>query len=157
MATCAEIVGYRLPDHAGEDSYSMLPLFADPGTEEYSREFTIHHSISGRFAIRSGEWKLILWPGSAGWSYPRDKDLETMEGYPPIQLYNLKNDIGEQSNLYESYPEKVEELEAALKNIVYDGRSTPGEKQNNEDMDNWPQLTEIFNSNLKPSIPLYHE
>jgi arylsulfatase A-like enzyme len=146
MATCAEIAGYDLPDHAGEDSYSMLPIFNDPGSKKYLREYTIHHSISGRFAIRNGEWKLILWPGSAGWSYPRDQDLDTMEAYPPIQLFNMKDDIGEQNNLYETYPEKVEELKAALKKIVYDGRSTPGEKQSNEDMDNWTQLKEIFDT-----------
>ncbi len=144
MATCADISGFDLPDHSGEDSYSMLTLFNDPHSDKYLRDHTIHHSISGRFAIRNGEWKLCLCPGSAGWSYPRDRDLEKMQDYPPIQLFNLKEDIGEQQNLYEIYPEKVQELRSALKKIIYDGRSTPGEKQTNEDMDKWPQLEEIF-------------
>ena len=67
-----------------------------------------------------------------------------MEDYPPMQLFNLKEDIGEQNNLYNVYPEKVEELKAALKKIIHDGRSTPGVKQANEAMDKWPQLEEIF-------------
>ena len=144
MATCAGITGFYLPDHSAEDSYSMLALFDDPVSDDYSRDYTIHHSISGRFAIRHGDWKLCLCPGSAGWSYPTDKELESMKDYPPMQLFNLKEDMGEQNNLYEVYPEKVEELKAALKKIIYDGRSTPGEKQTNENMDNWPQLEEIF-------------
>ncbi len=144
MATCAEIAGIELPDHSAEDSYSILPLFDHPDSDQYLRDYTIHHSISGRFAIRHGDWKLCLCPGSAGWSYPRDKDLENMEDYPPMQLFNLKEDIGEQNNLYDVYPEKVEELTAALKKIIHDGRSTPGVKQTNEAMDKWPQLEEIF-------------
>jgi len=66
-----------------------------------------------------------------------------MTGYPPMQLFNLKNDPGEQNNLYENHPEKVEELTAALIKIISDGRSTPGENQSNEGMDQWPQLEEI--------------
>jgi arylsulfatase A-like enzyme len=140
MATCADIAGFDLPHNAAEDSYSLLPLFDDPASAKYLREYTVHHSISGRFAIRQGDWKLCLCPGSAGWSYPTDQDLETMEGIPPMQLFNLRDDIGEQQNLYGSNPEKVEELKAALKVIIFDGCSTPGEKQTNENPDNWPQL-----------------
>jgi arylsulfatase A len=144
MATCADITGLNLPDSSGVDSYSLLPLFNDPASNQYSRDYTIHHSISGRFAIRKGNWKLCMCPGSAGWSYPRDSDLTDMEDYPPVQLFNLKEDIAEQNNIYLDHPEKVEELKAALKKIILDGRSTPGEKQTNENLEAWPQLGEII-------------
>jgi arylsulfatase A-like enzyme len=47
LATCAEIVGARLPDNAGEDSISILPLLL--GLQKPTRTSAIHHSITGRF------------------------------------------------------------------------------------------------------------
>ena len=54
-----------------------------------------------------------------------------------------KTNIGEQNNLYKIHPEKVEELTSALLRIISEDRSTSGEKQSNENMDNWPQMDEI--------------
>lgn len=50
-------------------------------------------------AIRSGDWKLI----------------EFFEPGREIELYNLKEDIGEKNNLAQQYPARVEELQALLK------------------------------------------
>ena len=59
MATCAEIVGAKLPDNAGEDSVSILPDLL--GTAKGPvREATIHQSPSRDLAIRQGPWKLIF-------------------------------------------------------------------------------------------------
>ena len=66
MATCAEIVGAPLPATAGEDSVSLLPLFGDP--DAAVRDHVVHHSIDGKFALRDREWKLVLCPGSGGWT-----------------------------------------------------------------------------------------
>ena len=49
-----------------------------------------------------------------------------------MQLYNLKDDIGETNNLVAKYPEKVVALVALLKTCVADGRSTPGAVQKND-------------------------
>ena len=59
MATCAEVVGMTLPDEAGEDSVSFLPVLLGRagGT---TRKALVHHSVDGSFAIREGRWKLIL-------------------------------------------------------------------------------------------------
>jgi hypothetical protein len=62
-----------------------------------------------------------------------------------MQLYNLKEDIGETNNLIAEYPEKAAELKAALKKIILDGRSTPGEPQKNDEMDGWKQIEPIIN------------
>lgn len=45
MATCADIIGTPLPDHAGVDSFSLRPLFMGQGA--YGRDTTVHHSIIG--------------------------------------------------------------------------------------------------------------
>jgi arylsulfatase A-like enzyme len=128
MATCADIVGENLPDNAGEDSASMMPLFR--GKRSSCRRTAVHHSIDGKFAIRDGRWKLVLCPGSGGWTY-RDADA-ARAGLPLVQLYDMSADPGETRNLYAEQPGKVKELIALLKKQVADGRSTPGSLQQND-------------------------
>lgn len=134
MATCADMMGECLPDSAGEDSVSMLPLFKDPAFP--IREHIVHHSINGKFAIRDNRWKLVLCPGSGGWTYP---DREAVKDEMPfVQLYDMKNDPGEKTNLRESDPERVRAMVSLLKSLVANGRSTPGEIQSNDvEVDIW--------------------
>lgn len=123
MATCADIVDARLPADAGEDSYSLLPLLLPSGAKKYERPYTIHHSIAGYFAIRQGDWKLILGAGSGGWSNPRPGKDE--EGLPPIQLYNVETDVKEAHNAADERPDLVNRLREQLEKCIRDGRSTP--------------------------------
>jgi arylsulfatase A-like enzyme len=130
MATCADLFGTELPDNAGEDSVTILPALLGKADRPL-REAVVHHSINGSFSLRQGPWKLELCPGSGGWSSPKDADA-IKEGLPPIQLYNLADDIGEQINVEAANPEIVGKLTALLEQYVADGRSTPGAKQNND-------------------------
>ncbi len=139
-ATCAAIAGYSLSDSEAEDSYNLLPLFNQESLSGPLREATVHHSINGSFAIRQGPWKLIMCPGSGGWSSPRPNNKEEQEGLPPIQLYNLKDDPGETQNLQASNPEKVTELQSLLTEYILNGRSTPGAAQTNDTGNSWKQL-----------------
>ena len=70
FATCAEILGEKLPGTAAEDSVSILPALLGEDTAPL-REAIVHHSINGSFAIRQGNWKLELCADSGGWSAPR--------------------------------------------------------------------------------------
>jgi len=145
FATCAAIANYEIKDSEGEDSYNMLPLINGESPRDI-RQYTVHHSINGSFAIRKGDWKLIFTPGSGGWSYPRPIDIERENlNLPTMQLYNLKNDISETKNVIGIYPEKVNELKNALAKIILDGRSTDGIRQKNDGMDNWKQIKNILN------------
>ena len=130
MATCAEVLGQRLPDDAGEDSVSFLPALRgqDRGP---MREAVVHHSINGSFAIRQGDWKLALCPDSGGWSAPRP-GTRAAAGLPPIQLYNLASDPGERHNVQDQNPEVVARLTRLLERYVADGRSTPGQPRKND-------------------------
>ena len=118
-------------DHAigGEDGYSLLPVFH--GKRSSDRTALVSHSIDGSFAIREGSWKLCLCYGSGGWSIPKEK-VAKAEGLPPLQLYNLSQDIAETTNLAEKNPEKVLHLLKLLDDIVQKGRSTPGEALSND-------------------------
>ena len=134
LATCAAMFDETLPDTAGEDSVSMLPLLR--GEDRPVRSHAIHHSISGKFAVRDRQWKLVLCPGSGGWTKKDDEAAD--EGLPLVQLYNMAEDPGEQINLYKRHPEKVREMVALLKDIVAEGRSTPGATQKNDsEVDIW--------------------
>ncbi|MCF7567039.1 arylsulfatase [Sabulilitoribacter arenilitoris] len=141
MATLADIIDYSLQDDEGEDSYSMMPLFKGEKIEGTFREATVHHSIDGEFAIRKGDWKLIMCPSSGGWSFPRPRrDSAVIATLPPIQLYNLKNDPSEENNLQAENTEKVQELKTLLAKYILDGRSTPGVPQQNERTEDWKQI-----------------
>ena len=128
MATSAEFVGAALPDDTGEDSVSMMPLFRETGAT--IRTTVVHHSIAGKFAIRDGRWKLVLCPGSGGWTHD-DADA-AKAGLPLVQLYDMRDDPGETRNLHTENRDKAKELLALLKKYVADGRSTPGARQQND-------------------------
>lgn len=128
IATCADITGVRLDDTSGVDAVSFLPTLKKSCITK--RDAIVHHSINGSFAIRKGKWKLALCPGSGGWSYP--KAGKTPKGMPSIQLFDLSNDIAETNNLYDKFPDKVEELTKLLQSYVDKGRSTPGTIQKND-------------------------
>jgi arylsulfatase A-like enzyme len=128
LATVAEMIGHALPAGAGEDSISFLDTLRTG--QRGSRDHLVSHSINGSFAIRRGPWKLLLCADSGGWSAPRPGSKQAA-GLPPLQLYNLADDLGEQSNLAERHPEKVRELTALLEQLVAEGRSTPGPRQPN--------------------------
>ncbi len=91
----------------------------------------MHHSINGSFAIRQGQWKLELCRDSGGWSAPRPGSAKARQ-LPPVQLYDMTQDIGERGNLCEEHPEVVARLTKLLEKYVADGRSTPGAPQQND-------------------------
>ncbi|HEY3375898.1 MAG TPA: arylsulfatase [Armatimonadota bacterium] len=138
LATCAEILGESLPETAGEDSVSNLPLWLDAPHAVPIREATVHHSFDGSFSIRQGRWKLELCPGSGGWSWPRPG--AECDGLPPIQLYDMTIDVSERQNVYAEHPEIVRQLTELLARYVRTGRSTPGAPQPNTGPAYWPQL-----------------
>jgi len=118
FATCADILGAKLPDNAAEDSVSILPALEGRDNGPL-REAVVHHSINGSFALREKAWKLELCPDSGGWSAPRPGS-GLARGLPPIQLYDLATDIGERTNLQDQHPEVAQRLEKLLERYVAD-------------------------------------
>ena len=124
FATCADILGARLPDTAAEDSVSLLPALLGTATGPL-REAIVHHSINGSFAIRQGPWKLALCPDSGGWSAPQP-GRDEVKGLPEVQLYDFSVDRAERNNVQAEHPEIVNRLTRLLNKYVAEGRSTPG-------------------------------
>ena len=129
FATVAEIVGENVPARSSEDSVSFLPALAGKPIKS-TREGVIHHSSSGHFAYRTGQWKLILAKGSGGWSSPKENEVPNTS--PKAQLYDLAADPGEKNNLYTSQPEVVQQMLSQLTSDVTSGRSTEGVSSKND-------------------------
>lgn len=142
FATTAEIVNADFEDNAGEDSYNILPVLLNEPYQGPLREATVFHSIRGEFAIQQGPWKLILCNEErAGGMWVPDKRLDSTQVQTPYLLYNLQEDPEELINLYDRYPEKVQELKALLSNYISNGRSSKGKPQTNDKVAKWPQIS----------------
>lgn len=124
MATCAEVLGAKLPDDAGVDSFSILPVLRGGEAKEPTHPFVIHHSIKGHFAIRKGDWKFLACKGSGGWTKGDDGKAS--------QLYNMASDRKEKKNLVKEKPDIASELTKLLETAIANGRTTAGPKQKND-------------------------
>lgn len=101
--TIMEMLGLKVPAEQKVDGVSIVPLLK--GEQKLDRDaiywhfpqYSNHGMQSPGGAIRSGDYKL----------------LEYFENNT-VQLFNLKKDLGEQHDLSQSEPEKVQELRAML-------------------------------------------
>ena len=137
MATVAAILGAKLPAAAAPDSYNVLPVLLGEKFAQPIREATVHHSASGKFALRKGDWVLIDAPsGDDNGTRGEPEFLKTERGYTkhslPGELFNLREDLSERRNYYGEHPKIVRELKALLEKYKRDGRSTPGVAQPND-------------------------
>lgn len=131
--TVAEILGHELPANAGEDSFSLLPLFHDPSRP--TRQHAVSQAPGGAMAMRRGPWKIIFGPGG------RDqKEASGRSGGSVGHLFNLADDLGEKNDLMGKKPELVAELALLMEQLVNEGRSTPGQRQQNDVEVRWTRL-----------------
>ena len=106
------ITGAKIPDDRTIDGVNQLDFIL--GKSKTARKSYLYNpgsaSVQTRIlqgnAIREGDWKLIS-PLKVGWF------LED-GGSGKWELYNLKNDIGETTNLAAKYPKKVKRLKSLL-------------------------------------------
>ena len=95
----------------------LLPALLAEKPEKPVRDFAVHHSLTGVFAIRQGPWKLVPdHRGSGGFSRPKEID-PAKEGGPRGQLYHLGEDRAETTNRYEEEPAVVERLGRQLEEV----------------------------------------
>jgi arylsulfatase A-like enzyme len=129
MATFASLLGQKLPDDAGEDSFDISPLLRGEKLAQPIRNGMVHVNYgSYTLAIREADWKLILPSGiyvAQNGNITPDHIVETKGKGPndKFQLYNLRTDPGESTNVFAQEPDKAKELFAALKTDIARGRS----------------------------------
>ncbi len=132
MATVADALGVELSRDCGEDSVSVVPALKEGELDAPLHDLIVNHSSRGRFAVRSGPWKLCFCGGSGGWTAPTTDKAAEKAGLPDLQLFNLSTDPGEQTNLLPTHPEKAAELADRFRQLV--------ESQNNDGAEWWSQL-----------------
>ncbi len=130
--TILEIAGIEKADiHQHIDGKSMLSLLRKPELKDEERELIWHHphrwipqegpSIHWASAFRKGDWKLV-------YDYRARK----------LELYNLKDDIGELRDLASVEPEKTRELAGLFtKRLRQYGAQRPTWKQSGQPVP-WP-------------------
>jgi arylsulfatase A-like enzyme len=130
MATCAALVGAKLPNDAAEDSYDMLSVLLGKQSDDPVRRFMLQQTNRLELSIREGHWKYLDHKGSGGNDYEakeylRPYILKDTDPDAPGQLYDLETDPGEKVNLYSKHPERVQKMKAQLEEYKNSGRSAP--------------------------------
>ncbi len=115
FSSLAELVGSNAKV---EDSEQILNVFM--GKSDNAREELVLEATS-RTALRQGEWIMI--PPYKGEALSKAVNIETGNS-KEYQLYNLKNDIGQQQNLAVSNKEKLDDMIAVFEKIRGDNSNT---------------------------------
>jgi arylsulfatase A-like enzyme len=112
-ASLANLVGQQVAPGDATDSENYLDAWL--GRTEKGREYMLEEAYT--FALRKGDWKYIR--PQAGETPDWMKNKKVNSGLTDeIQLYNLKNDLGETKNIASDHPEIVQELSQKLDSII---------------------------------------
>jgi len=122
LATFADYFGVELPNDAGEDSFSFLGALLGQTPRQMVRKAMVNDSYSGVFAIRKGNWKLLLSQHCGGFG---TEGIAHDPNKPAGQLYRLDHDLAESINEYDKHPEIVKSLSNLLEQYKQTGRSAP--------------------------------
>lgn len=103
LPTALAAAGIKLDSRSNLDGVNILPFLA--GKRSGRPHEMLYWRLGGIMAIRKGDWKLLKMSDMGFVELPSAlTDLST------IELYNLKDDIGETKNLASTNPKKVKEL-----------------------------------------------
>jgi len=112
LASLAKLVG---TEESSTDSKEFLDVLM--GKSDIGRKSLILEA-SSRTALRKGDWIMI--PPYNGPAIAKEVNIE-LGNSKEFQLYNLKEDIGQQNNLAKSNPEKLKEMVDAFVDIRGEG------------------------------------
>ena len=137
--TFAEASGQELTDSQGVDSISLLPLLRSPNAQA-TRPNMIQSSTRS-WAVRVGDWKLCLCPGSGSvgrygnsptpevaykkalQELGRKPNRKELLAAPFVQLFDLSKDPTESNNLAAKHPDKVKRLLRLFDDQIAAGRA----------------------------------
>ena len=112
----AKFLQQPIGDNDAPDSYDVMQALL--GKKNTARNELVKQA--GTLSIVKGDWKYI--EPSNGPSYHKLTDTETGND-TRVQLYNLRNDLGETKNLASENPKVVTELSELLQKIRSNGKS----------------------------------
>jgi arylsulfatase A-like enzyme len=106
--TFLEIAGAKAPANYPLDGESLVPLFRDP-TAKLKRDAIFQH-FPGYLGSGPGLWRTT----PVGTIIAGDWKLMEFFEDRRLELYNLRDDLGETTNLAEKQPDKTKELHAKM-------------------------------------------
>ncbi|HBQ65091.1 MAG TPA: arylsulfatase [Clostridiales bacterium] len=133
FATFMAAAGIPLPKNAAPDSVNQLPMLEHPADTPAIRMDMVYTGKGS--ALRSGDWVYMPQPDAMsifGTAYMAklgyrnsNYDLEgkLREDAEPAQLYNIKEDAEQTTNLYRKYTEIAKQMEKRLKEIIRQRKS----------------------------------
>lgn len=131
MATLASITGIELPENAAPDSYDISAVIRGKEYKSPLREATIHNTYSSIWGIRKGDWLYIN--DSTGGHRELPESFKELTGYTDFNteglLFNMVDDSEQRINLYEKYPEKIEEMDNLIHEYRNSSNSIKGSKR----------------------------
>ena len=115
-ATLAGMLGEEPEPGVAIDSVSLLPLLSGEAATRGTP--VVHHSYSGIFALRDGDWKLVFGYGHGGDESSLYTPSESVMPFSqPWQLFDMEQDPRESKNVAGDHPEVVAQMEATLAQI----------------------------------------
>ena len=122
LPTVCAMAGMKVPTDKPLDGASFLPIFqGQPITRTTPLFWAYYRSISSpKVAMRDGDWKLVAhWDGPekpiGGNVNPESMKLIKSAKLTSFELYNLRNDIGEQHDLKEAETGRYKRMVATLR------------------------------------------
>ena len=111
-ASLADCVGAEIPENTAFDSRHYLKTFR--GDDAKGREWVVEQNVNWTLSVVEKGWKYIA-PSNAP-AMLRSTNTE-LGNAPEEQLYDLRGDVGERSNVAAQNPEKVGHLRQLLREV----------------------------------------
>jgi arylsulfatase A len=131
LATLGNILDVPLPQGQAEDSFDVLRAFTEKESGPPVREHVILQSANATYAFRKGDWKLVEREGAPA-VQPRNKKKAAAEAKrkknapQQSQLFNLKDDPGETTDVAGQQPKVAAELKELLEQARRAGSTREG-------------------------------
>lgn len=121
LPSIAHVTGAALPKNK-IDGLNVWKVMTGESTENPHEAYFYYYHKNELHAVRKGQWKLyfphkyrtVEGKGYALDGVPIDYDYVTLD---QLELYNLENDIGEELNVINQYPEVSKELQLLAESI----------------------------------------
>lgn len=136
-ATLASIVNHPLADGEAQDSIDQLALFTEAPHQPIRKTLLLAPNSPKHLGVRHEDWVYVpaqdsggfqgkkegdhLLAGAAALRFVERTNSDVEDGTirtdaAPGQLYNLRQDLAQTTNVYSRYPEVVRELHAVVEN-----------------------------------------
>ena len=129
LPTLCEVAGVSVPNDRAVDGTSFLPVFEGRALERETPLYWQYNysPTAPKVAMRVGDWKILA--TLSGWDLKQSVDItaETQQVFKraelaSFELYNLREDIGENTDLAEEQPQRLAAMSAQLVKLYHEVR-----------------------------------